>query len=130
MKKFATMSAAAFFAFGGVSSLTVPAHAQDLELELGQSGPKLRLRDDCDPEVERCRDDNRRGIRDDNRDSNRTERRGCTEDRALDKAERMGIRRARVVSAGRRVIEIRGRDRDGERIQLTMGRDRNCPIIG
>ncbi|MCF6114804.1 hypothetical protein [Mesorhizobium muleiense] len=60
--------------------------------------------------------------------SQRVVRRGCTEDRALDKAERMGVRRARIVTAGRRTIEVRGRSRDGERVYLTFGRERGCPV--
>ncbi|HEV2900303.1 MAG TPA: hypothetical protein VGX71_21195 [Pseudaminobacter sp.] len=52
----------------------------------------------------------------------------CTEDRALDKAERMGIRRARIVDAGRRTIEVRGRTYEGERVYLTFGRERGCPV--
>ena len=39
--------------------------------------------------------------------------RGCTEGRALNKAERMAINRARIVSAGRRTIEVRGRTPEG-----------------
>ena len=45
------------------------------------------------------------------RDDRRSMRPICTEGRALGKAERMGIRRARIADVGRRTIEVRGRDR-------------------
>ncbi len=91
--------------------------AQDVQIEIGRDG--LRLREACDSRYENCRDD-RRG-----RDY---ARRFCTEDRALNKAERMGVRRARIVSAGRRSIEVRGRDRRGDRVQIRFGREPNCPV--
>ena len=58
----------------------------------------------------------------------RPARRACTPDRALDKAERLGLRRARVVDVDRRTIEVRGR-KHGDRVTLTFGRSPNCPII-
>lgn len=106
------------------------ASAQELELEIDRDGPRLRLRDgeECDPRYERCRREE--GRRDDDGWGERRGRRFCTEERALEKAERMGIRRARIVSAGRRTIEIRGRDRYGERIRVAFGRERGCPTLG
>jgi hypothetical protein len=56
-------------------------------------------------------------------------RRFCTEGRALNKAERMGVRRARIADVGRRTIEVSGRDRYGDRIYVTFGRQPNCPIL-
>ena len=58
----------------------------------------------------------------------RRPQRVCTPNRALDKAERLGIRRARIVDVGRRTIEVRGRQR-GERVEVTFGRGPNCPIV-
>jgi hypothetical protein len=59
----------------------------------------------------------------------RLERRGfCTVERALYKAERMGIRRARIVSAGRYEILMRGRGRFGQRVAVAFGRDRRCSV--
>ena len=69
------------------------ASAQDLELEIGRDG--LRIERDCNPRYEDC-------YRSDCRDDRRTMRRFCTEGRALGKAERMGIRRARIADVGRR----------------------------
>ncbi len=91
------------------------AYAQDLELNIGPSG--LRLERECNPRFEDCYRNDRRSMR------------RCTEDRALNKAERMGIRRARVEDSGRRTIEVRGRDRHGERIYVTFGRQPSCPIL-
>jgi hypothetical protein len=104
------------------------ASAQDIELRIDEEGPRLRLRDDCDPRYDDC-DGYRRGDRD-RYDRDRYERRGCSPERALRKAERMGIRRARIVDVGRRTIDVRGRDRRGDRVMITFGRrDRDCPVL-
>lgn len=96
------------------------ASAQDLELEIGPGG--LRLERDCNPRYEDCyRREHRRDYYDD--------RPRCSEGRALRKAERMGIRRARIADIGRRTIEVRGRDRYGERIYVTFGRQPSCPVL-
>ncbi|HEV7254257.1 MAG TPA: hypothetical protein VGN97_14330 [Mesorhizobium sp.] len=78
-------------------------------------------------------DSGRRNRRDrwdeyDDDDVVRSASRRCSAERALAKAERSGIRRARVVEIGRRFIEVRGR-RYGERILVTFARDRNCSVI-
>jgi hypothetical protein len=100
----------------GLPVLASQASAQDLEFSIGRQGPQLRMREECDPDYDDCYVE-RRAMR------------RCTEDRALDKAERMGIRRARIVSAGRSTIEVRGRSLDGERVYLTFGRQRSCPVL-
>lgn len=78
------------------------------------------------------RDDDRRWDEDrrwdDRRDWRRSERR-CSPDRALSKAERMGIRRARIDYVTERRIGIVGRSR-GDRVAITFARAPNCPIIG
>lgn len=55
-------------------------------------------------------------------------RRGCTPYRAVDKAERYGVRRARVVDVSRRTITVAGR-KWGERVRMTFGRAPHCPVI-
>jgi hypothetical protein len=104
----------------GLTSLSFApiASAQDLEVEIGRNGPKVRVTD-CDPAFENCY-----------RERRREAARSCTEGRALNKADRMGIRRARITSVGRRTIEVRGRDRSGDRVYITFGRAPNCPVIG
>ncbi|MEO9337170.1 hypothetical protein ABFT80_07020 [Mesorhizobium sp. SB112] len=125
------MGAGGMFAAG-----TAPVSAQELRLDLsGRDGPTIRLRDRCDPRYERCGDrrdgydrrEDRRDRREDRRD--RREARVCSEGRALEKAERMGLRRARIESAGRRSIEVRGRARNGERVIVSIGRAPNCPVL-
>ena len=53
----------------------------------------------------------------------------CTPERALYKAERIGVRRARIADVSRRTISIVGRSR-GERVYVTFARAPSCPIIG
>lgn len=108
--------------------LTAGFASAQVELRIDRSGPQLRLRDDCDPRYEDCRyyDDDR--YDDEYYEARRSER-GCTPDRALRKADRMGIRRARIVDVGRRTIDVAGRDRRGYRVVVEFGRrDRSCPV--
>lgn len=121
MRELLIYSALAFATAATAMPLGVaPASAQNLELEIDREGPRLRVRPDCDPDFEDCYD--RRGIY-------TARNAGCTPERALRKAERMGIRRARVVDVDRRTIDVRGRDRYGERVYVTFGRrDRSCPV--
>ncbi len=53
---------------------------------------------------------------------------GCSPSRALNKAERMGLRRVRIVDASRRAIVVVGRDRHG-RDRVVFANERGCPII-
>lgn len=55
-------------------------------------------------------------------------RRSCTADRALDKADRMGIYRARVVGEDRYTIRVAGR-KFGDRVVVAFGREPSCPIL-
>lgn len=101
--------------------------AQDLELNIGRDGPSLRLREACDPRRDYCGP--RRGDEWDR--DRRVERGGCTEARALDKAERMGLRRVSVLASDRRVIEVGGRQRDGDRVVVAFSRSSpRCPLLG
>jgi hypothetical protein len=68
------------------------------------------------------------GDRGDYRYHRRHHVRACTAGRALDKAERLGIRRARVVDVDRRSIDVVGR-KHGDRVRVTFGRAPNCPIV-
>ena len=107
-------------------AVPVQASAQDIELEIGRDG--LRIERDCNPRYEDCYRGERRGYYDDRR-GYYDDRPRCSERRALRKAERMGIRRARIADVGRRTIDVRGRDRYGERIYVTFGRHPSCPIL-
>ncbi|KFB09638.1 hypothetical protein [Nitratireductor basaltis] len=55
-------------------------------------------------------------------------RHACTPNRALRKAERMGLRRARVTRANRNIIRVTGRTRYG-RDSIVFARSYNCPVI-
>jgi hypothetical protein len=116
MRMILTYGLAGALLAGSVFAVPAPVLAQDLRIELGESGPRVRVED---------RD--RRGDRYDRRDDRRD--RGCSEGRALDKAERMGVRRARIDRIGRRTIEVRGRDRRGDRVSVVFGRERGCPVL-
>ena len=124
MRKFLISSAVvAATAFTVMPLTTSSSFSQDVELRLDRNGPNLRLRDDCDPDYEDCGRERRGGS------EARREERGCSPDRALRKAERMGVRRARVVDVGRRTIDVSGRDRRGDRVVMSFGRrDRSCPV--
>lgn len=54
--------------------------------------------------------------------------RRCTPDRAVEKAERHGLRRVRVVDVDRRTITVAGRKWD-RRVHMTFSRAPHCPII-
>jgi hypothetical protein len=106
----------------GLPLLAGGASAQDVELSIGRGGPQLRMRQACDPEFENCYAGRNYYV-------DQPVVRGCTADHALDKADRMGIDRARIVSAGRRTIEVRGRNEDGDRVFVTFGRQPGCPVL-
>ncbi len=59
---------------------------------------------------------------------NRRQVRACSPNRALDKAQRLGVRRARVVDVNRHTIKVAGR-KHGDRVRLTFGRAPHCPIV-
>ncbi|MCO6048358.1 hypothetical protein NGM99_00955 [Mesorhizobium sp. RP14(2022)] len=118
MTRFFSRSLAAVAVLAGTEMLVpAAAQAQSIQLDLNSPRPGVRLVDpDAPPPGRRIRSDEDYGNR------------GCSADDALDKADRMGIRRARVVSERRRSIDVAGR-RDGERVVVTFARDRRCSII-
>jgi hypothetical protein len=54
--------------------------------------------------------------------------RACTPNRALNKAERMGVRHAYIRNVNRNVIKVSGRSR-GERVTVVFARAPHCPVI-
>lgn len=54
--------------------------------------------------------------------------RHCTPHRAVDKAGRMGLRRAHVTHVGHRTIHVRG-FRHGYPARITFGRAPHCPVV-
>jgi hypothetical protein len=98
----------------------MPAHADGLYLNFGGSGPGAGFYVGDGPRHHRDREW---------RHSRHDFRHRCTPERALWKAERMGVRRARVVDVGRHSISVRGRSH-GDRVWLRFGRAPSCPVIG
>lgn len=54
--------------------------------------------------------------------------RGCSPERALNKAERMGLNRARIIDAGPRTVKVAGR-RFHDREIVVFANERGCPVI-
>jgi hypothetical protein len=111
----------------GLTSLAaVPAKADSLYLGFGDRDDDARfgvyLGDNSRTEYRRDRYEERREWR-------RSMRRGCSTERALDKASEMGLRRVRVVDVSRRTITVSGRQY-GDRVRVTFARERGCPVIG
>lgn len=59
----------------------------------------------------------------------RPHRRICTPGRAVNKASRMGVRRAHVRGVNRNVIRVAGRQR-GHHVVIRFARAPGCPVIG
>jgi hypothetical protein len=120
---FTTLKTAAIA--GLIGLMAMPAMAESLYLGFGDQHSDSRvgvyLGDDS-------RTVHRRDRYEDRRDFRRSERR-CTPERALDKAERIGIRRARIDYVNRSTIGVIGRSH-GDRVSVTFARNRGCQIIG
>ena len=114
--KLKTAAISAMIGLGAIAAMPAAAQAEGLYLNFGgghhNPGVGLYYGD---------------GYRADYRD-NRRYQRFCTPNRALNKAERMGLRRARVVDVGRRTIDVAGR-KYGERVRVSFGRGPNCPVV-
>ncbi|MEP6565011.1 MAG: hypothetical protein ABJB10_07705 [Mesorhizobium sp.] len=113
MIKTATLSAMI-----GLSTLAaIPvAHADSLYLGFGNND------DDNIYRRHHRHDDN------DWRPDDRGWRRFCSPERALDKAERMGLHRARIVDINRRTVKVAGRQ-DGDRVLVVFANERGCPVL-
>jgi hypothetical protein len=114
---FTTLKTAAMAGLIGLASLAaLPAEADGFDLRFGERHDHARFGIYLGG-GERMRErEFRRGGR-------------CTPERALDKAGRIGIRRARIDHVGYDSIAVVGRSR-GERIRVTFSRERNCPVLG
>lgn len=111
------------FTIAGLISLmglgSIPAHADSFYLGFGDRDDYARGGAYVDRDYDRY---------DDRRYDDRRSERRCSPDRALDKAERMGVRRARVDFVSKRRIGVIGR-RHGDRIEVVFARAPGCPII-
>ncbi|AZO51497.1 MAG: hypothetical protein EOS58_01180 [Mesorhizobium sp.] len=124
---FNTIKTAALSALVGLGTLAaIPAaHADSLYLGFGNNqDPRFGVYTGDDDGYY-----HRRHRSDDNdwRDD-RGWRRGCSPERALDKAERMGLHRVRIVDVGRRTVKVMGRQY-GDRVVVVFANVRGCPII-
>lgn len=129
---FASFKTAALASVLGLGALaSTPAAADSMTFGVSDGGVSITVSD---------RDGYGRGGWDGGRDWRRDDRRGgwddghrrprgCSPWRAVDKAERMGIRRARVVDAGYRGVVVRGH-RYGDRVQIVFGNAPHCPVRG
>lgn len=116
--KIKTAALSAIIAFGTLATIPATAQADSLYLNFGGPGAGIGMR--FGDSGHSWRDYDRRHDRRFNR---------CTPDRALWKADRMGINRARIVDVDRHSIVVRGRTR-GHRVHVVFGRSEHCPVIG
>jgi hypothetical protein len=112
--KFKTAALSAVVALGTLATIPATAQADSLYLNFGGHGAGIGLRFGDSGHSWR-----------DRRDWHDAR---CTPERALWKADRMGIHRARVVDVDRHSIVVRGRAR-GDRVHVVFGRAPSCPII-
>jgi hypothetical protein len=110
-----TAALSAFVAFGALASVPAVAHADGIYLNFGNHDPRFGIY-----AGDHGRDRHWR------RDHDR--RHSCSARRALNKAERMGVRRARIADIGRHTIKVRGR-KYNDRVTVVFARERGCPIL-
>ena len=115
---------------GAVSGAPAIAQAEGLYFNLGNGqGPSVEVDNGDSYRQYPRRGERRYDRRYDRRQENREYGSRCSVERAVNKAERMGLHRVRVVDVGRHSITVRGRSY-GERARLTFGRAPSCPVIG
>ncbi len=129
--RFKAAALSALIGLGAIAAIPATAQAQGAYLEYdGGNGVGIGMEFDGYDRADYRhgpRWDDRRDDRWDRRDDRRYDRR-CSPDRAVDKAERYGLRRARVVDVSHRTITVAGR-KWGERVHMTFARAPNCPIV-
>jgi hypothetical protein len=118
-----TMALSALVGLSALAAMPAVAQADSIYLGFGSgNGSRFGV-------YEGSRDDGIRHVRRDRHDErNRHWRRSCSLDRALDKAERMGLRRARIVHRSRRTVKVAGL-KYGTRVTVVFGNERRCPVI-
>jgi hypothetical protein len=118
-----TMALSALVGFGALAAVPATAQADGIYLNFGgHDGHRFGV-------YSGGRDDGvRRVRRGENWDGDWNRRSFCSPGRALDKAERMGLRRARIVRADRRTVRVAG-FKYGTRVTVVFGNDRGCPIV-
>jgi len=117
LKMIRTAVLSAVIGLGGIAAIPATAQADGLYINFGGNGPGYAT------SVQYRGHDRHHGW---HRDHRRPA--ACTAGRAINKAERMGIRRARVVDANRRVVKVAGR-KYNQRVMVTFANQRGCPIL-
>jgi hypothetical protein len=116
---FNTIKTATLSALIGLGTLAaVPAHADSIYLGFGN---------DNDPRVGVYSGDDDGYYRREHR-RDRDWRRSCSPERAVNKAERMGLHRARLIDINRRTVKVAGRQY-GDRVVIVFANERGCPIL-
>jgi hypothetical protein len=114
--KLKTAALSTMIGLGAIAAMPAAAQAEGVYLNFGgghhSAGVGVYYGDDYRPDYRR----------------DRRYQRACTPNRALNKAERLGLRRAHIVDVDRRTIKVSGR-KYGERVRITFARAPNCPII-
>jgi hypothetical protein len=114
---FNTLRTAIAAGFLGFAALAAPVEAQEVDFHLGNGDGRIGIHLGDGFSRHHFRDDfGWHG-------------RGCTPERALYKARRLGLNRARIDYVSRGRIGIVGRS-NGERVHLTFARAPRCPVIG
>jgi hypothetical protein len=117
-----TAALSAFIGLGALAAVPAAAHADGVYLNFGHGDPRFGV----------YSGGHDRHVRDWRRDRDwrhdRDRRHSCSARRALNKAERMGVRRARIVDIGRHTIKVRGR-KYNDRVTVVFARERGCPIL-
>jgi hypothetical protein len=118
-----TVALSAFLGFAALSAVPATAQADGVYLNFGsRNDTRLGVyTGNGNDGVRLVRRDDRGWHRD------RDWRRACSPQRALNKAEDMGLRRARVVDVNRRTVKVAGR-KFNNRIVIVFGNERGCPI--
>lgn len=129
MFKFVKIAAlSALVGLGALAAVPATAQAQNggVYLGFGNQGPSIGIQfDDRGRHDMRDRDRGRHG----GWDRGGYRDRGCSAREAVNKAERMGLRRARVVGENRRVVRVEGRGHGRRTAMITFANERGCPVI-
>lgn len=121
-----TAALSALIGLGTIAAVPATAQAQSggVYLGFGNQGPSIGVQFN-----DRGRHDWRGDRRDDRRHGFRPDR-GCSAREAVRKAERMGLRRARVIGENRRIVRVAGRARGHGPAVIVFANARNCPVVG
>jgi hypothetical protein len=117
LKMIRTAALSALVGLGGIAAMPAAAQADGLYINFGGNGSGYATH------VNHRNNDRDHGWRRDNRRPQ-----ACNARTAVNKAERMGVRRARVVDANRRVVKVAGR-KFNRPVMVTFANQRGCPIL-